>query len=90
MNLNLTLRHRILTIGAATGAAGATLTLALTAWFGIDLGASLGLSLAAAFGAAGTYTTLLVLERLVREHLTAIDGNAWGFAEQELDPLGGG
>ena len=88
--LNLTLRHRILTIGAATGTAGAAFTLTLSAWLGINLGASLGIALAAAFGAAGTLTTLAVLERLVREHLAAVESTGWGLPGQAPDPIGDG
>ncbi len=88
--MNLNLRHRILTIGAATGVAGATLTLTLTAWLGINLGASLGIALAAVSGAAGTFTTLIVLERLVREHLSAAESDSWQLPGQGPDPIGEG
>ncbi len=90
MNPIFTLRHRILTIGAATGATGATLTLALTAWFGVEHGASVGLVVAAVAGAAGTYTTLMLLERLVRTHLVAVASTDRGLPGQELEPIGEG
>jgi ABC-type transporter Mla subunit MlaD len=90
LSLIPTLRHRILILGAATGTAGAVLTLALAAWLGIDRGASLGILLAAIAGAAGTFTTLMVFERLVRDHLAAVDESVWGIPGQEPDPIGEG
>jgi twitching motility protein PilJ len=86
----MTLRHRVLATGAATGAAGAALTLALAAWLGIELGASMGILLAAAAGAAGTFTTLRLLERLVRDHLAAIEASAWSLPGQQPEPIGEG
>jgi len=90
LNVMLTLRHRIMAIGAATGTAGAVLTLTLAAWLGIDLGATLGIFLAALSGAAGTLTTVMVMEKLVREHLSATEPSGWGLPDREPDPIGEG
>src|SRR5262249_47869139 len=82
-------RHQILALGLTTGVAGATLTLVLAAWLGIGRGASLGLLLAAAAGAAGPVATARVLERAVCDHFTAADPQGWGLPAAEPPPIGG-
>jgi twitching motility protein PilJ len=82
-------RQQILALGLTTGVAGAAFTLVLAAWLGINLGASLGLLLAAASGGAGALATARVLERAVCDHLTAADPQGWGLPATEPPPVGG-
>lgn len=71
-------RFQILLLGAAAGAAGAVVTLGLSALFGAERGGSLGTVLAAAVGAAGSYSAAHVFERAVRQRLSPLNSRFRG------------
>lgn len=73
----MTLRHRILIIGGVMGVAGATISVCLAAWFGIVVGASLGMLIAVLLGALATHTATQVFEQCLLDHLVVSDANDW-------------
>ena len=67
-------------IGLAAGAGGATLCLAMTYWFGLNLGGGIGIALAAILGLTSTLVSFLTCEELVRQHLAPGDETDPNFA----------
>ena len=86
----MTLKHRVLMIGAATGVGGSTLAITLACWMGIERGASLGMLVACVAGSLGTLTCVRVLEHRVCAYLAASETNEWGHLGQDLEPIGSG
>ena len=81
--------HQIIIIGGVAATAGATVTLALAARFGIELGGSLGIILAAVIGAVGTFSTERILERSIQYQLSSAGAGGWGLPGAAEDELGG-
>jgi twitching motility protein PilJ len=85
----MTLRDRVLGIGAATGVGGATLTVVLANWLGREAGLALGMAVAAAIGAAGAITARRLVERLACDELSAAEARDWQhLSDPGEDPFG--
>ena len=84
----MTLKHRSLMIGAATGVGGSTITVVLASWLGIDRGATLGMIIATIVGALGTLTAIRLLEHRVCTSLVASDSSEWGHLGKDSEPIG--
>lgn len=77
-------------IGVVTGATGGVSTLLLAAWLGAERGAAVGLLIAGAAGAAGTYAAMLFTEQLVYERLASINAGESGSFRHDPGPTGEG
>ena len=90
MGSTLSLRHRALVIGAATGILGASITLGLSTWLVREMGAVIGLILSSCLGAIGTLTASRIFEDAVWRYLSSTGGNQFGLPSREPNPIGEG